>query len=151
MNRCIPENVDPSSARYRSGKRQRRRGAAVVEFAVVAPVFFLLVFGLIEFGRMVMVQQVITNAAREGCRQAILDGATATEIDTIVDDYLAAANITGGTVVIDPTNPSTAGAGDSITVTVNIGFGQVSWLPLPMFLSETTLSASTVMRRETVD
>lgn len=132
-------------------RRQKRRGAAVVEFAVVAPVFFLLVFGMIEFGRMVMVQQVITNASREGCRQAILDGSTASEVDTLVDDYLSAANINGATVVIDPTEPSTAAAGDAVTVTVNVDFGQVSWLPLPMFLSETTLSASTVMRRETVN
>src|SRR5205823_8867626 len=41
--------------------RRNRRAAAAVEFAVVAPVFFLLVFGMIEYGRMVMVQQVITN------------------------------------------------------------------------------------------
>ncbi len=39
-----------------------------MEFAVVAPVFLLLVFGMIEYGRMVMVQQVITNASREGAR-----------------------------------------------------------------------------------
>ncbi len=45
--------------------RRNRRGAAAVEFAIVAPVFFLLVFGMIEYGRMVMVQQVITNASRE--------------------------------------------------------------------------------------
>ncbi len=46
--------------------RRNRRGTAAVEFALVAPVFFLLVFGMIEYGRMVMVQQVITNASREG-------------------------------------------------------------------------------------
>ena len=42
--------------------RRNRRGTAAVEFALVAPVFFLLVFGMIEYGRMVMVQHVITNA-----------------------------------------------------------------------------------------
>ena len=42
---------------------------------MVAPVLFLIVFGMIEFGRMVMVQQVITNASREGARVAVLDGA----------------------------------------------------------------------------
>ena len=51
--------------------RRKRRGAAVVEFAIVAPLFFLLIFGMIEYGRMVMVQQVITNASREGARRAV--------------------------------------------------------------------------------
>ena len=60
--------------------RKQRRGAATVEFAVVAPVFFLLVFGMIEYGRMVMVQQIIVNAAREGCRAAVLDGSTGPSI-----------------------------------------------------------------------
>ena len=60
--------------------RKRRRGAAAVEFAVVAPVFFILIFGMIEFGRMVMVQQVITNASREGARLSVLDGTTATDV-----------------------------------------------------------------------
>ncbi len=47
-----------------------------MEFAVVAPLFLVFVFGMIEYGRMVMVQQVITNASREGARRAVLDGAS---------------------------------------------------------------------------
>ena len=53
-----------------------RRGATVVEFTVVAPVFFLLVFGLIEFSRMVMCYQVMTSAAREAARAGAIPGAT---------------------------------------------------------------------------
>src|SRR5262245_57058974 len=56
--------------------RRNRRAAAAVEFAVVAPIFLLLVFGMIEYGRMVMVYQIVTNASREGARAAVLDGAT---------------------------------------------------------------------------
>lgn len=37
---------------------------------MVAPVLFLFVFGIIEIGRMLMVRQALTNAAREGCRKA---------------------------------------------------------------------------------
>ena len=71
--------------------RRNRRAAAAVEFAIVAPVFFLLVFGMIEYGRMVMVQQVITNASREGARAAVLDGATTGSVTTTVNAYLTAA------------------------------------------------------------
>jgi Flp pilus assembly protein TadG len=131
--------------------RRNRRGAAVVEFAIVAPVFFLLVFGMIEYGRLVMVQQILTNASREGARQAVLDGATSTEVKSAVTTYLQNTSITGSTVTLNPTEPSTAGYGEPVTVTVTIPFSKVSWLPQPMFLSGSyTLTASTVMRRESV-
>ncbi|HZN33068.1 MAG TPA: TadE/TadG family type IV pilus assembly protein [Pirellulaceae bacterium] len=130
--------------------RRKRRAAAAVEFAIVAPVFFLLVFGMIEYGRMVMVQQVLTNASREGARVAVLDGATVATVQTRVNDYLAAGSITGATITVAPNPLSGAEFGDPVTVTVSIGFNQVSWLPSPMYLGGKTMTASTVMRRETV-
>jgi Flp pilus assembly protein TadG len=117
---------------------------------VVAPVFFLLVFGMIEYGRMVMVQQLLTNAAREGARVGVLDNSTATEVNTAVQNYLTAANINSPTIACNPSNPSSAGYGQPVTVTVSIPFSQVSWLPSPMFLGGTTMTASSAMRRETV-
>jgi len=122
----------------------------VVEFAVVAPLFFLLIFGMIEFGRMVMVQQVITNASREGARIGVLDGATTSDVTTAVNNYLQSASIQGATVSVTPSPPSSAGYGAPVTVAVSVSFNQVSWLPSPMFLGGQTLSATTVMRRETI-
>jgi hypothetical protein len=130
--------------------RRKRRGAAAVEFAVVAPVFLLLVFGMIEYGRMVMVQQVLTNASREGARVAVLDGSTAQEVQDTINQYLNSGSIHGAVITIDPANPTDAGFGDPVTVSVDIGFSQVSWLPSPMYLGGRTLSATTVMRRECV-
>lgn len=130
--------------------RKKRRGAAAVEFAVVAPVFLLLVFGMIEYGRMVMVQQILTNASREGARCAVLDGATHQMVVDTVTQYLTSGSIQGANITVNPTNPEDAGFGDPVTVTVDIGFSGVSWLPSPMYLGGTTLSATTVMRRESV-
>ncbi len=131
--------------------RKRRRGAAAVEFAFVAPIFFLLIFGMIEFGRMVMVQQVLTNASREGARLAVLDGTSASEVNAAVDSYLQNARVHGADITIDPAEPNTAGYGEPVTVTVAVPFDQVSWLPSPMFVGgDTELTATTVMRRETV-
>lgn len=130
--------------------RRYRRAAAAVEFAIVAPVFFLLVLGMIEYGRMVMVQQVITNASREGARQAVLDGATTTEVQSAVNSYLTSGSISGATVTVTPDPPSDAEYGDPVTVSVSIPFSQVSWLPSPMYLGGKTLVATTVMRRESV-
>lgn len=128
--------------------RKYRRGAAVVEFALVAPLLFLLVFGMIEYGRMVMVQQLLTNASREGARIGVLDGSTTADVSTTVSDYLANASVAGSTVTVAPNPPSSAGFGEPVTVTVSVPFNQVSWLPAPLFLNGTTLQSSTVMRRE---
>lgn len=129
--------------------RRVRRGAALVEFAIVAPILFLLIFGMIEYGRMVMVQQVLTNASREGCRIAVLDGTTTVDVNTTISNYLTAAKITGATVTVTPNPPNNAGYGAPVTVKVSVAFNKVSWLPTPLFIGGKTLSASTVMRRET--
>jgi Flp pilus assembly protein TadG len=131
--------------------RKNRRGAAVVEFAVVAPIFFLLVFGLIEFGRVVMVQQLLTNASREGARLGVLSDSTSSQVQSRVVSYLSGANITIATSNVNVVYASDSSSGESVTVTVSVPFNQVSWLPTPMFLSGYTLSASSGMRRESVD
>ncbi len=139
---------------------RRQRGAAAVEFAVVAPVFVLLIFGMIEYGRMVMVQQMLTNASREGARRAVLEGATETDVRTVVTNYLTPANIpvTNGDITIQIGDPPVVAAlasaefGDPIHVSVGVNFGSVSWLPSPMYLSTgTRMSATSVMRKESVN
>lgn len=132
--------------------RLNRSGAAVVEFAIVAPLFFLLIFGMIEYGRMVMVQQVITNASREGARRAVLDGATTSGVVARVEEFLDSAAVDSGstTITLSPDPPANAGFGGAVTVTVSVPFSEVSWLPSPMYLGSTTLEAKTTMRRETV-
>jgi Flp pilus assembly protein TadG len=133
--------------------RRNRRGAAAVEFALVGSVFVIIVFGMIEIGRVLMVQQILTNAAREGVRVAILDApsSTATQVNTTVTTYLQNAGITGATITINPTNPTAATYGTAITVTVQVPFSSVSWLPSFMFVrANAKVAASAVMRRETV-
>jgi len=122
---------------------------------VIAPVFFLLILGMIEVGRGVMVQQMLTNASREGARLAVLPGTTTNEVLTRVDDVLGASGITGATTAItdaegNPLNPQDAGYGDVIKVTVSIPFADVSWIPPFKYLEGATLEAATVMRGERV-
>jgi hypothetical protein len=59
----------------RSGTRSLA-GQALVEFALVAPIFFLVLFSIIEFGRYVYNVEILNNAAREGARYAIVHGST---------------------------------------------------------------------------
>lgn len=53
----------------------RQRGQALVEFALVAPWFFLLLFAIIEAGRLVAYSELLNSATREGARYAIVNGA----------------------------------------------------------------------------
>jgi Flp pilus assembly protein TadG len=55
----------------RASTRPRRRGAAAVEAALVLPVVITFLFGILEYGRYVMMLQILTNAAREGARYAV--------------------------------------------------------------------------------
>jgi Flp pilus assembly protein TadG len=52
----------------------RRRGQALAEFALAAPIFFVLMLGLIELGRAVYYIQILDSAARDGARYAIVHG-----------------------------------------------------------------------------
>jgi hypothetical protein len=68
--------------RNRGGERRRRseRGAAAVEMALVLPVLLFLVFGIIDFGRMLNAQITLTEAAREGARAEALNQNPATRV-----------------------------------------------------------------------
>ena len=126
-----------------------RRGAALVEFALVAPVFLLLLVGSVEFGRAIMVQEALTNASREGARVGILDGATSSDVSSAVNTYLAGMSISGATTAVTPTDPGLSPVGTQVTVSVSIPYSTVTWVPSPWFLKNATLTAVTVMQRAT--
>lgn len=58
-------------------------GQALVEFALVVPVFLLLVLGIVEFTRAWNVYEVLTDAGREGARRAVVDNPSTTEADVV--------------------------------------------------------------------
>jgi Flp pilus assembly protein TadG len=131
--------------------QRRRPGTAALEFAIVLPLLFTMLFGIIQFGRIIMVQQVLTNACREGARMAVLDGSNAAGVTTAVQNCLANGSVSGATVLLSPSDPSTAVYGQPVTVTVRIPVNRAVWIANPAFVPGTTqLSASATMRRETV-
>jgi Flp pilus assembly protein TadG len=129
--------------------RHSHCGVAAVEFAIVAPVFVIMILGIIEIGRAMMVQQIITNASREGARRAITEKATTSEVQSVVNNYLAATSVKSGVSVnVTPAPGPAVGFGDPITVTVTVPYNNVSWLEAPWLLGGTNLTASTIMRAE---
>jgi Flp pilus assembly protein TadG len=139
----------PKCARWRK-PRSCRYGAAATEFALIAPLFFTLVFGILEFGRALMVEQVLINGSRVGAREAVTMGSTMGNVIDAVEEYTAAVAVPGVDVSVTP-DPGAAAAGTTITVTTSVDFSEVSWLPAPWFLGGTTLSASSKMRKEGFD
>jgi Flp pilus assembly protein TadG len=126
---------------------QSRRGVATVEFAIVAPLFFLLVLGSIELGRALMVQQVLTNASRVGARDAVTLAGTSSSAVTAASSFANGASVGGVQVAVSP-DPSSASAGEMISVTVTVPYGNVTWVPAPWFMGDKVLTATSVMRKE---
>lgn len=92
---------------------RREDGAALIEAALTLPLLLLLSVSIIEFGRAYQVYQVVTNAAREGARVAVLPGTSNTDVTTRVQAYLQAGQIS---------NPSSATVQITST-TISIGSG----------------------------
>jgi len=109
----------------------------------------MLVLGMIEFGRMLMVQQIMTNAAREGARKAVLPGATETQVHQTIDTYVNNSGIKGHTRSVTP-SPTAASPNSPITVTVSVTYDKVTWLPIGAvkWLKEKRLTATVDMRKE---
>jgi Flp pilus assembly protein TadG len=77
---------------------RRKRGTAVVEFAVVLPLLILILFGIIEFGWLFLVRQTLVNAAREGCRVAVLRTATDADVTERVREVMNPLGFAEGSV-----------------------------------------------------
>src|SRR3712207_104148 len=82
-----------------------QRGAALVETALTVPLILLVTVGIFEFGRAYQTWQVLTNAAREGARVAVLPGATEETAKARAKEYLTAGQLGragDATVAIEP-------------------------------------------------
>lgn len=114
-------------------KRQKRCGATLVEMAFVLPVLLLIVLGLFEFAFVFLVQHLLQDAAREGCRSAALPGSTNTEVQESVSTSLQAYGINGVTTRILVNNVqgdlSSATSGDQVGVQISIPVANISVIP----------------------
>jgi Flp pilus assembly protein TadG len=137
---------------HRPARDHARRAAAAVEFAVVAPLLFVLLLGIIEFGRGMMVIELLNSAARNGARVGALQGTSTATINTAVSNALTNSGVNGATTTVlvngASADASTAQTGDAITVSVSVPYNSVSWLPTGFFLENSNLGTNVVMRRE---
>ncbi len=155
------------------GRRKRRRGSAAAELAVIAPLFWILICGMFEVSRALMVKETLTNAARKACRTAILPGASWSDVANgaagsevydimVTDNGFTWSNVTTTVVVTDTSGNSTtlttsdtnnvlqnATWGSTISVKVSIPASATSWGPGYIFIPSTEIeSESVVMMRQ---
>ena len=136
-------------------RRARRLGGmAMVEFVLILPALLVILFGILEFGVLFFQWQTLSNAAREGAREAIVfrkncdAGTVQTLIEQTVIDYANSAHISVAAGDIDITGPCT-GSGQPLRVEVSHDFG---FQVLPGFISQLTptitLVGTSQMRNE---
>jgi Flp pilus assembly protein TadG len=82
---------------------KNQRGAALLETAITLPLILLVSVAIFEFGRAYQTWQVLTNAAREGARIAVLPDYTDADVNNTVRNYLTGgrlANASSATIAI---------------------------------------------------
>jgi Flp pilus assembly protein TadG len=131
-------------------KRQynSRRGAAAVEFAVTAPIFFLFLLASFEFGWMNVIRHTADNAAYEAARTAMVPGATAAEAKAKANALLNIVGARSAKVTVNPTviDENTK----EVTVVVDIPL-KSNGLITPRFTSKTVLHSESTLKTERAD
>jgi Flp pilus assembly protein TadG len=137
-----------------------QRGAVLVETALTLPLLLLVSVGIFEFGRAYQTWQVLTNAAREGARVAVLPSVGADAPAARAMEYMtsgALGNVDAATVDVEAVDLSIGGGATApgSRVTVNYPFQFMVLQPIAQLVSSGslvgtpfTLSASAAMRNE---
>lgn len=132
-----------------------QRGASVVEFALLAPLFVAALFAIVEFGIIVYTRGMLTHASREGARYGVvytIPKRSAGEITTVVTTYLNTSGLTNAATV----NVTGAGGASESDLTVTVSY-TYNFLVLPRdlntffggsFPTSITLTATAVMNME---
>ncbi len=127
--------------------RATRHGTTTVEFALTAPIVFMLLMGALEFSRANILRHTVVVAATEGARSSIVPGATADECEQATVRELAIVGFTDVTVTVDPT--VIVKATKEVTINVTVAMSGENGFVLPRFLSGVTISKSVTLQRET--
>jgi Flp pilus assembly protein TadG len=140
----------------RTRRRRNERGAALIEAAVTIPLLLLISVAIFEFGRAYQTWQVLTNAAREGARVAVIAGTSNQAVTDAVRNYMNVGRLPladSAPIVIDRSAP--LGPNNGSQVTINYPFEFMVIGPIARMINPTsstgsalTMSAVAIMRNE---
>lgn len=137
--------------------RQTEAGQSLVEFSMILPLFLVLLFGMVDFGRAFFTWLVVTNAAREGARVAAVRGDyTAVQnrvYASFCDNYPSSCSLDPTLLEFTPDNlGGSRGDATSVTLVYNFEFvtplGGILQLIGGDALSSPTITAHSSMRLE---
>ena len=133
------------------------RGAEIVELALVLPILMLVLGGIVDFGFLFKNYEVVTNAAREGARFAVVPTVTAGEVQTRVNLFLSAGGLVpaNATVTVDHVTVALDSIRSVAAVRVHVLYPHTYMVLGPLMqltgaapLGTTPLSAAATMRTE---
>jgi Flp pilus assembly protein TadG len=131
-----------------------RRGQALVEFALLLPFLLLLLLGVIEMGRAWNVKQVLTDAAREGARLAVIANPsikTTAQVDSAIYRVVSRAGIDTTGLTIEYPDGFKTGTGHITGVTLSLPYQFVALHRLAALVTDNgvmTLRTTARMRNE---
>lgn len=112
------------------------RGSEILEFALASTLLFTVIFGVIQGGHAVWRYNTLANLAQEGARYASVRGANshsamkAQGTEAAIRAYVVARAFgPTPTVTVNPTNPNTLTAGQTVTVTVTEPIAPLGLVP----------------------
>jgi Flp pilus assembly protein TadG len=138
-------------------RRRGERGAALLEAAITVPIILLIAVGIFEFGRAYQTWQVLTNAAREGARLAVINGSTDADVVTRVRNYMSAGQLENAATATVTVNRGVAltGADTASQITINYPFQFMVLNPVVRLVTPSsttgapiTMQSTSLMRNE---
>ena len=154
----------------RAHRNSPRNGTTTVEAAIVLPVFFLFVLGIIEFGHAQLVNNMLSSACRNAARMGAVEGTTTGQVVSAVEQSLSSAInaqevdifVKDASVYDSGSEPPTSGAAlealpdlevadaeprQMFLVRATVLYNDISLVPMP-FLDGVTLQSQAFMRHE---
>ncbi|WP_430885791.1 TadE/TadG family type IV pilus assembly protein [Fusibacter sp. JL216-2] len=122
------------------------RGQAIVEFVLIIPLVFLLIFGLLETGRFLHAAYEVEHGSREGARMGAIGGSDI-DIQSAVVDSTSGLDQTRISIQVTPTG-SIRHSGDRLQVIVTYKFMPITPFVDRLFSNEMNISGTTSMRVE---
>ncbi len=127
-------------------KPHQRRGAALVEFAIIVPFLLLMLVGSIEIGRGITMRHAISEAARAGARvYSLQTQKTEQDARNTVATIMTNAGLKDYTISFSPNPNPDIKQLDPLTVTVTADFEKANWYHTPWFFKGKSISSQCVM------
>ncbi len=151
----ISNRFSPFSQRNR---RSRRRGAALLEFALVATMFLMLLMGMLQFGVYLSTTNSLWNLSREGARYASVqrsENDTKNDNNKLITDHISKPAPSGMlppnvdpsklTVTIEPSNGAARTKGSEVRITLSYDMSDKMFVPMGGLLPQSYKTTTSMM------